>query len=132
MGSRAAHPEQPVEQQRLPERDLAADGKNGAPPWWNRNLVARTLPDLHQGRCIAYELLACRSERRAGLVAHEELPRQEFLQRPDPGADRSLCHMQSLGCPKEAACGDYLEEGSSERDVQDVSVRATVGAMNRQ
>ena len=108
MRSRATHPEQPVEQQRVPKRDLAADGKHCATAWWNRNLVPRTFPDLHQGRCVAYELLACRSERRAGLVTHKELPSQELFQRPHPGADSGLCHMQALGCPKETACGDYL------------------------
>jgi hypothetical protein len=43
--------------------------------------------------------------------------------------------MQALGCPKEASGGDYLEEGSSKRDVQNFSIRAlqcNVSAFNRQ
>jgi len=49
-----------------------ADGENGAPALGHGDLVTHALPDLHERRCMAQELLAGRIERSAGLVAHEE------------------------------------------------------------
>ena len=66
-------------------------------PGRHRDLLARALPDLHQRRRVAQELLAGRRQRRARLVAHEELAPEQVLERAHARAHGRLRDVQALG-----------------------------------
>jgi len=113
----AAHPQQPVEQQRVPQALLAADRQHRALAARHRDLMARTLPHLHHHRRVAHELLAGGGQRGAGLVAHEQARADRLFQRAHARADGRLRDVQPLGGAHEAAAGDDVEKGACKGDV---------------
>jgi hypothetical protein len=116
---RAAHPDQPVAQQRRPQAELGAHHHHGAQSRRHRDLLACALPDLQQERRVAIELLAGRRQCRAGLVAHEQLAPEQLLERLHAHAHRGLRDVQPLRGAHEVAAGDDLEEGAGECDIHE-------------
>ena len=57
------------------------------------DLMAGTLPKLHERRRMAEELLAGWRQRGPGLAPHEDRPPQLLLQQPDTSADGCLADM---------------------------------------
>jgi len=114
---RPTHPQQPVHQQRAPQAELASNRQHGPQTGRHRHLMASTLPELHQPRRVAQELLAGRSQHRPGLVPNEERSPQLLLQGPNARADGCLAHMEALGGTNEVPGGDDGEEGAGQFDV---------------
>ncbi len=113
----AAHPHQPVEEQRVPQGELARHRDHGAQPGGHRHLLARALPELDERGRVAQELLAGRREGGTRLVAHEELAAEQLLQGLHAHAHRRLRDVQAFRRAHEVAGGDDLHEGAGEDDV---------------
>src|SRR5690606_25235352 len=75
------------------------------------------LPYLDQRGGIAKELLSCRRQLRAGLVANEQRLAELLLEHFDPRADRGLCQVEARRRVDEAACPDDLEKGPRRGDI---------------
>ncbi|HEY5930761.1 MAG TPA: 5-formyltetrahydrofolate cyclo-ligase [Burkholderiales bacterium] len=69
-----AHPDQPVEQQRIPQAELAAQRDDAGSPGWDRKLVAGAFPYLDEGLGEPFELAAGGGQLGAIAAADEELP----------------------------------------------------------
>jgi hypothetical protein len=83
VGPPGTHPHQPVEQQRVPQAELAAQRQRPGAAGRQGELVAGALPDLHEGLREALELAAGRRQPRAVAVSDEKLAAQPLLQRAD-------------------------------------------------
>src|SRR5690606_5808827 len=104
------HPDEPVDEQRVPQAELAPDGNNAGAAHRKRKLLARPLPNLHERLGEALELAPRRRQRRAVAVAREKLAAEFLLQRTDAGADGRLGNVKPVRCLEEASCVDDLQK----------------------
>jgi hypothetical protein len=106
----ALHPHQPVQQQRVPQAEFAAERHDAGAAGRDGELLARTLPDLHHGLRETFELAAGGSQRGTIAVAHEQLPAEFLLQRADSCAHRRLGDMQAIRSFQETAGMNDLQK----------------------
>ena len=117
IGRRGSHPNQPGEEERVPEAELATYSEHSAPTRWYRHLVAGSFPKLHKSRRMPQELLASRGQRCTGLAPDENRSSELFLEYPDASTNGGLAEMQALSGAYEAAAGDDGQEGSGELNI---------------
>ena len=124
------HPPHPIEQERLPQADLATYREDCAMSGWHGHLLSRALPELHKGWCEPKKLLASCSQGRASFVPDKKRTSKLLFKQAYPGADGCLADMQSLGSLDEASRRDDLQKRPSQFDVHDPSIMKN--ALNRQ
>src|SRR5688572_7022206 len=114
------HPDQPVQEQWIPQAELSAHGHERPPTWRYRDLMSRALPHLQQGLRVTKELLAGRRQRCARLVANEELAAEQRLERSHARTHCRLREMQALRCAQEVAGRNDFQEGSRQIEIHAV------------
>jgi len=117
IGRGAAHPVQPFREPRMPETQFTTDRQNRPPSQRHRDLMSRSLPQLHEHWRVAQELLAGWRERRTILVANEQWSAKLLLERPDTGADGRLAHVELFGGPHKTARPDDFHKGPCKLDI---------------
>jgi hypothetical protein len=81
------------------------------------HLLPRALPQLHESRGEAKELLSGWGKRRATLISNEKRSSKLLLKESHACADCRLSDMHPIGCLDKASGRDDLQEGPSKFDV---------------
>src|SRR5690606_17632342 len=111
------HPDQPVEQNGIPETEFSTKSDHAGAPRRDGKLLSRTLPQLHERLRVTLELSACGGQGHAVAAAHEEALPEAFFQRANTGAYGRLGDVEAIGSLEKASGMNDLEERACAIDI---------------